>query len=156
MHRKMERSDLTPDLAGLWAIRRTVRGQARFAGRAEVRDIGGGAFAWREAGELRLADGAVLKAERRYLYQLGPETGVIEIRFDDGPHPGGLLHRFVFDGPARTARHRHPCPPDVYDAKLTLIDAGRFCLTYRVSGPRKDYVMNSSYRRIGRDPSEIH
>lgn len=136
------------DIAGVWAIRRTIRPHGRFTGLAEVRAMGGGAFAWREAGDLRLAGGAVLKAERRYIYHVGPEPGAIVIRFDDGPGAGELLHRFVFDGAARTARHRHPCPPDVYDAKMTLIGADQFRLTYRVSGPRKDYVMTSSYRRV--------
>lgn len=79
-----------------------------------------------------------LKAERRYLWH--PVGAGFDIYFDDKR----FFHRFDLDVSATAA---HWCDPDTYDVAYDLAGWPEWRSTWRVAGPRKDYMMTSTYRR---------
>jgi hypothetical protein len=70
-----------------------------------------------------------------------PEPGRAAVHFRDG--------RFFHDLDLTAGRWTvtHLCNPDRYDGEFTVLDADRWRIVWRVSGPRKDLTLDSSYRR---------
>lgn len=133
------------DFAGVWRIERRIEdlggGPAgRFEGEAVLTPTAGG-LAYEESGLLRLGAGVPMLATRRYLWQAaGP--GRIEVAFEDG-RP---FHGFELDDGAEAA---HDCAPDLYRVRYRFGDWPRWEAVWRVTGPRKDYRMESRYARPG-------
>ncbi len=130
------------DFAGHWRIARTVEdrlaGQAaRFEGVAELApdDIG---MKWHERGTLHLPGQPPVRAERVYLWRASGRG--IEVLFADG-RP---FHRFE---PGREESARHDCAPDLYRVRYDFAGWPEWRAVWEVTGPRKDYVMRSSYAR---------
>jgi hypothetical protein len=80
--------------------------------------------------------------------------------------PAEQVHRYAFDGPARARVHfrdgrffhdldlaagrwtaTHLCAPDRYDGDFTALGPDSWRVVWRVTGPRKDLILDSSYRR---------
>ena len=128
---------------GVWHLARTIedrrdrrhgflRGRAEFA--PDGRDLRYG-----EAGRLRLGvyTGAV---EQHYRYAFSrPDHATV--RFADG--------RPFFDLELSQGRGTflHRCGADIYRGAIEIYDSACFAMFWRVSGPRKDYVLRSRYRR---------
>lgn len=134
------------DFVGVWTISRKINDFAggamgRFAGQAQIApsdDPAWPGLTYHESGLLTLGRQAPLKAQRRYLWQqLAP--GVIEIRFQDG-RP---FHHLTL---APRAADRHHCAPDLYAVRYALSAWPRWSVSWRVTGPRKNYRMTSLYR----------
>lgn len=147
--------------AGRWRIARRIKDalgpDAQFDGEANFAREGA-ALLLTEAGQMRIGAQS-FAATRRYLWRQGAGS-VIDVLFDDGRY----FHSFDAAMPEPAAHH--DCPPDVYDVGYDftgLSDAagptGLSGLTgsapapqwharWRVTGPRKDYVMTSTYTRI--------
>lgn len=128
-------------LEGRWALARRIEDR-----RAGATGVLAGTCVWRrhgpglmqeETGELRMGDGPVLRAQRRYLWR--EEDDGLAVLFEDG-RP---FHRI---GPGRLA-DRHDCAPDTYDVTYVFEGEGVFSTTWRVSGPRKDHVIHSIYTK---------
>jgi len=79
------------------------------------------------------------EATRRYIWQ--GQGGVIEIRFEDGR----LLQRLSLSG--SNVGDVHHCDPDRYDGRYEFADWPQWRAIWRVTGPRKDYLMTTVYRR---------
>lgn len=131
-------------LAGRWRVRRVIcdraSGQprlARFVGEALIAPAGDG-LTHVEQGELR-AHGGAFTASRSFMWRLAP--GRAELLFADG----ALLAAFdLAAGPC--ARARHLCADDVYDGALQW-RGDAFALSWRVTGPRKNYALAGRYVR---------
>lgn len=129
--------------AGGWRISRVITDRRAgttgwFDGRADLRADPAGGLIWVETGQLRLGDGPVLSATRRYLWQ---EQGArITVLFEDGRY----FHDF--DPSGAGAQAHHDCPPDVYDVVYDFADWPRWRCTWKVRGPRKDYRMESLHQ----------
>ena len=129
-------------LEGRWRLSRVIRNadgsEATLEGVTVFRREGDGA----RAGGGGLADasgrGAPLRATRRYLWAAGRRRG-LEVRFEDG--------RPFHTVPLGVARPEaaHDCAPDVYRVAYDFADWPRWRAVWRVTGPRKDYVMTSDY-----------
>jgi hypothetical protein len=135
--------------AGLWQIERDI--DDRRAGRGG-RFAGEGAFtpdadglAYAEAGTLTLIGAPPMTATRRYRWREAG-AGFIEVRFEDGR----LFHRFDAEEAAPAAEH--DCPPDRYRVRYDFSRWPQWQAEWRVSGPRKDYLALSRYRRAGQVP----
>lgn len=133
------------DFAGTWRVDRTIDDRlsgraARFAGRAVFAPSDGG-LAYREAGRLRLGDGPELAATREYLWR--EADGMIDVRFADGRR----FHAFDPAGPVPEAEHA--CGPDRYRVRYDFTGWPGWRAEWRVTGPRKDYLMVSRYDRAG-------
>ena len=81
--------------------------------------------------------GAPLRATRRYLW--AADAAWLEVRFEDG-RP---FHTVPLDVARPEAAH--DCAPDVYRVAYDFADWPRWRAVWRVTGPRKDYVMTSDY-----------
>ncbi|WP_375257916.1 DUF6314 family protein [Citreimonas sp.] len=125
------------DFIGAWRLEREIRhadgSVARFSGRAEWRPEGDGARCV-ETGTLTLPDGTAVQAGRNYLWDAD-----LNVQFGDG--------RFFHAVPPAGGAAAHDCPPDRYEATYDFADWPRWRCTWRVRGPRKDYVMLGTYAR---------
>jgi len=127
------------DFTGRWQITRRIEDRragrvGQFSGRAEFVPDGDG-LVLSETGMLSYGGAAPLRAERRYLWRVdGPGIAVF---FADG-RP---FHRFSCDRP----KARHECPPDSYEVTYDFTQWPRWQSRWSVTGPRKDYVMQSVY-----------
>ena len=128
---------------GSWQVGRRIENaegpEARFEGVARFEPDGAG-LVYAEEGELQLEGQPPIRGERRYLWRQ-EEDGTIAVFFDDGRD----FHRF--DPGAEAPGDRHHCAPDVYDVTYDFGGWPEWESRWRVTGPRKDYVMVSRYRR---------
>lgn len=120
------------DFIGRWRLsREIVHGdgtRARFGGVAEWSADG----AYVERGTLDMGT-ARFAAERRYRW-----TEDLEVYFDDG--------RFFHTVPRTGGQTSHWCDPDQYDVTYDFSAWPEWAARWQVRGPRKDYVMTSTYR----------
>lgn len=121
---------------GRWRIERVILDRkgpdARFLGRADICE--GDPWLYAEEGEMRMGT-ARFAASRRYLWQ--PAGDGVAIAFEDG-RP---FHTLPLDG----GRSGHWCDPDQYDVAYDFDQWPRWHVTWNVTGPRKDYCMESTY-----------
>lgn len=140
--------------AGEWTLHRRIvdfraRAEARFEGRARlIGDRSGpGALTYEERGEMRV-NGAALAAERRYRWRCQAQ-GRVEIRFDtDAPFCAFDLGR-PGAAPAAWSADLHLCAPDRYEGRLIALWPRQIWRwRWRVTGPVKNYLSVSDYRRL--------
>jgi hypothetical protein len=125
------------DFTGVWTLDRAIQHadglRARFLGQAIWRPDPKG-LAYQETGEMVLGDGTRFLAERRYLW-----SHDLSVWFEDG--------RFFHRVPPNGGEAAHWCDPDQYDGHYDFADWPEFTVTWCVRGPRKDYGMETRYRR---------
>lgn len=127
------------EFAGLWRIVRQIRqpgGDAGFAGTARFTPDGAGLH-YREEGLLTLPAAPPMRAEREYLWR--SDGAGIAVFFADGR----AFHRFDPAAPEAS----HWCDPDDYQVRYDFTAWPGWRAEWRVTGPRKDYVMVSDYSR---------
>jgi Family of unknown function (DUF6314) len=128
------------DFAGDWMVSRAIEDRlsglpGRFEGRARF-DPADGGLHYREDGLLSLGAAAPVRATRDYLWrQQGPRPLVAFA--DERP-----FHDF--DPSAPEARHH--CAPDDYTVAYDFARWPVWTARWTVRGPRKDYVMRTTYR----------
>lgn len=138
-------ADLRRFLHGRWRLARTI--DDRRAGqvgvlRGEARiEASGAGLVLTESGRLRLGAYAG-PAFRRSLYRF-PAPRRAEVLFADG-RP---FHELDLSEGACTVVHR--CDTDIYRGAFTAIDSDTLLVRWTVTGPRKDAVLTSRYRRRG-------
>lgn len=122
------------NFTGAWRVRRRIFGQnARFTGQAIIDEDG----RYHENG-LLVQDGQCFEAFRDYIYeQCGDHLRILF------PDRRTFLNLTFKDGRARGI---HQCGPDFYEARFRLLGNG-WVTTYKVTGPRKAYVIVSIMRR---------
>ncbi|MDF1708077.1 MAG: DUF6314 family protein [Paracoccaceae bacterium] len=127
------------DFEGLWLLERQISDalgpDAVFNGTARFTPDDAG-LTLHEAGRLNLTGQGGFQAERRYLWR--QEGTGIAVLFADGRD----FHRFV---PGETAEADHWCDPDTYKVRYDFGGWPVWQAEWRVTGPRKDYVMRSLY-----------
>lgn len=131
------------EFEGEWRIARLIddrrAGQTgRFEGRA-VLTPGNGGLIFREEGILRLGEAPPMTATRSYLWRA--EGRRIAVLFDDGR----AFHSF--DPNADTPAADHACDPDTYQVIYDFSRWPEWRTVWHVTGPRKDYRMESAFRR---------
>ena len=130
------------DFAGTWRLTRVIADalgpDGKFAGRAVLEPAGPGWLDYREAGTLTLAGGGTFQAERRYRWIF--EGARVAVSFADG-RP---FHAFRPEGAG--AGTDHPCGDDLYRVTVDFTAWPEWRTVWRVTGPRKDYRMESLYR----------
>lgn len=138
-------ADLRWFLCGRWRLARVIddrragqtgvlRGEARF-------DTDGAGLVLTEAGRLRLR-AYTGPAFRRSLYRF-PAPARAEVRFGD-ERP---FHTLDLTEGACTAIHR--CGADIYRGAFRTIGPDTLLVRWTITGPRKDAVLTSRYRRRG-------
>jgi hypothetical protein len=130
------------DFAGDWRLARDITApdgtpQGRFDGVARFVPVAGG-YAYAEEGTLVLPGAAPMRAERRYRWRA--EGGRIAVCFADG-------RAFHALDPGAVAEAEHWCDPDTYRVAYDFTLWPLWTATWRVTGPRKDYISVTTYRR---------
>lgn len=134
-------TDLRGFLLGEWRFSRKVKERRRPAeaeGSAVFSPRPEGGLLYEERAVLRV-DGAQYEARRTLIYDF-PEPDVAQVRFEDGrPFHAMRLGRAPF-------RATHLCGDDTYKGAFERTLFGWRAI-WRVTGPRKDYRMETEYRR---------
>lgn len=130
------------DFEGGWRIDRRIANalgaDAVFSGTA-LFEAGKGGLVMRESGEIRIAGQAPMRATRDYIWRDG--AAGIEVFFDDGR----FFHRI---GGGVQPEDSHDCAPDVYQVAYDFAPWPRWSSLWQVSGPNKDYSMESLFERV--------
>jgi len=98
-----------------------------------------GAYRTKSEGTLSLG-GDCFPVSRCYRYRF-PAPHIAEVRFDHG----GLFHPLDFSKGAWAAAH--PCGRDFYRGRFRVLAPESWVATWYVTGPRKNQVLRSRYRR---------
>ncbi|MFD1341778.1 DUF6314 family protein [Litorisediminicola beolgyonensis] len=133
------------DFAGTWKFSRkihdrlshqviSVDGTARLEPDAE-------GLGYSEESVMHLADHAPMHGTRRYLWR--HDGAEVAVYFADG----APFHRFAL-GQA-TPEAAHWCDPDSYAVTYDFADWPVWRTTWTVTGPRKDYLMETLLARAG-------
>lgn len=127
------------DFEGVWQVARSIDDarsgqQGGFDGTARFERDGEGLH-YLEQGVMELG-GTKFQAERRYLWRT--DDAGIAVFFDDG-RPFHTIND--------TSTAAHWCDPDQYDVTYDFDSWPVWTAQWRVQGPRKDYVMVTTYRR---------
>ena len=130
--------------AGAWTLERSVEDtragrSGRLAGKARLTPAADG-LAYLEEGTLAFPDAQPIRASRRYLWR-EVAAGGIDVLFEDGR----FFHRFDPADPAPGALH--DCGADCYRVRYDFSRWPEWRSEWRVSGPAKDYVLCSRFRR---------
>ena len=143
MNRDTPIANLRGFLEGAWRVLRTLedRGTGLHGGFR-----GRGSFV-PEAGDLRYAEDGLLRlaeyegtATRRYLYRFA-QAHRAEVAFEDGRpfHALDLRH-----GAWAVS---HACGKDIYRATFRVLGRDGWIARWHISGPRKNHLVVSHYRR---------
>jgi len=135
--------DLRGFLAGSWRLTRALddrrAGQLGRLEGAAVFTAADGDLLYREEGRLTIGghDGPALQSYR-YAF---PAPGRAAVSFADG--------RFFHDLDLTSGAWacRHDCGEDRYDGDFSVLGADRWRVVWRVTGPRKELILDSTYRR---------
>jgi hypothetical protein len=138
-------SDLLDHIAGTWHLERTISTGSRFQGLAHIRPTDmRNTYSYHEEGSF-VHEQTAHEVYRDYIYKVKDEK--LEIIFAD-PHRAGE-HYVTLDfrqGP--TADDTYLCGDDIYAHIFEIISAHEFHTETVVSGPEKDYRLQSYYRRL--------
>ena len=135
-------------LPGLWRLERTIPGQGRLEGYVTFQPQANGQLLYREEGELSLENTpAVLATTRSYLY--AQQDDRLLIFYNDPHRAGDLMHELVLSDTG-SAEHTHVCSEDRYTLTLSGEAYTALRMTYRISGPHKNYEMDSVLTRVNR------
>ena len=131
------------DFAGVWQVGRIITdrlaGQVgRFDGQA-VLSAAGTDLTYEEAGRLQMGQGAVMTATRRYHWAF--RDGLVVVTFADH----GPFHSF--QPGVSGAGTDHSCGSDLYRVKYGFSEWPVWTAVWQVSGPRKEYSLDSRYWR---------
>jgi hypothetical protein len=137
--------DIIRPLVGSWMLRRAIDNGASMIGTASFADFGGGRVDYREQGPLRLPDGQVIDAERRYIFEEADDGFIVWF----AETPPRLFHRVALaeDGTDLVGTASHLCGDDRYDSRYEFRADGSFSVRHMVVGPRKRYAIATLYSR---------
>lgn len=150
----MKATGLYDLLAGNWDFQRHASTGERMQGAAAFLPTAPQELRYREEGRAILPGGRELSFFRNYLYRIDPHQigGAVMTILFDGPTQG-LFQRVPLDwvGDSWTGQGHHPCGQDIYrsDYRITPEPNPVLEISHRVSGPKKDYLLETTYRRAG-------
>ncbi len=143
LQKPLQVKDLKGFLYGAWRLERRIddrrAGQQGGLSGTAVFETEGAGLLYREEGRLILGghDGPALQS-----YRYGfPAAGRAAVAFADGR----FFHDLDLTGGAWACVHL--CDPDRYDGEFTALDANCWRVVWKVTGPRKDLTLDSTYRR---------
>jgi len=150
---------------GDWQLAKSMSYQlggvtSTFAGRATfdvLRHADRELLTYYEEGSVTM-DGVAFTAHKRYLWDCSGEH--VSVYFDEATDrsPESIVngmrffHEIRLDGDdSQPVRFEHNCEPDFYQGQLQLASPDTFSIAWRITGPRKDGVIDNMYTRIAAD-----
>ncbi|MGD7654255.1 MAG: DUF6314 family protein [Verrucomicrobiales bacterium] len=155
MFREMESAEtLNPQVfaffEGEWSLQRSIcgsyagsfSGSARFSADPQNPRC----LHYREAGKMNTADGGRFDSSQIYQFHLHHDRiGVLKNERSEWSAMHDL--NFAAEHGLAVARHIHLCGADYYKVEYRVDFSGKFEVGYSVSGPAKDYSIQSTYSR---------
>ena len=137
------RDEVFGRLAGVWNFKRHIIPYGRVSGIAALTSGREGRLSYREQGWLHLADGQILKATRRYLFEKS-FAGFTVLYAEDPPR---VFHRIALheENQIWAGEALHICGADHYRSRYEFLTEGSFVVRHVVRGPAKDYSMTTHY-----------
>ena len=132
-------------LSGRWTFERSIEGHGSMTGTATFSPEGE-LLAYREQGALRLGDGSELQGEREYAYY-GRQDGFAVFFAEKPPRLFHEVRLLETDDGHLHGQAEHRCGQDHYFSTYELRCDGSLLVRHVVRGPRKDYAVNTAYRR---------
>jgi len=142
-----EASNVSKKLIGSWSLDRVIEGRATMQGIATFAPLDGARLAYREQGRLKLANGTIVQAEREYVFSNCDGGFRVFFRED----PPRLFHEISLSASPKgglSGSARHLCNRDEYQSAYTFLRDGTFVVRHVVSGPSKDYAIDTTYTRL--------
>jgi hypothetical protein len=129
---------------GKWNLTRQVTGshQGSFTGTAEFVSYHNQDLLYRESGYLILPMNKPFWCERSYWYEF-VEDGNIRVLFSDRRE--FLMMRFDSQ---LSAQATHKCECDTYDATYQFVSSNHLRITFKISGPSKQYSIDTHLIRV--------
>lgn len=141
-------------LLGAWTFTRAVPGIASITGRAIILPLSGNLARYQETAEITLANGTMLHGTQRYLHRrLPPPINGFEILF---PETVQLFERLEFhpsDAHTLCAAADHLCAADRYLSSYACDADDSWRVQHTVRGPKKNYILQTVYRRETATPA---
>ncbi|KAF2134097.1 nucleotide-binding domain-containing protein [Dothidotthia symphoricarpi CBS 119687] len=157
-------------MQGIWSLHRKIdsrsssgpggifSGTAHFHPRTPTDPAYTSEYLYIEEGTFTMDTGYTFPATRRYIYRYNETTDKITAWFadEDGASVASLFNTWNFYAPGDKlhgwmAKGHHWCDPDTYkntcEFRFKGVGLSKFCITYQVEGPRKDYSHESWYER---------
>jgi len=139
-------NDLRALLLGVWTLERHVSGGHVMTGTARFEPRTDGLLHYSEAGTSQLRGAArPLAFSQHYLYEIDGAT----LRVFFAETPPRLFQRVVLaqDEAGWSGDGTHLCAPDTYRSRYHFYRAGPLLISHAVTGPRKDYVIETRLTR---------
>ncbi len=134
-------------LEGRWTLNRKIPGYGMIEGIAEFQksETDSKTLHYREDGLLCTLDDKNFTVFREYLYRFQNDTIIVFFK----ENPERLMHLLEFsnDGFFKTAKARHICDCDIYDAIYAFHLPEEFRLDYSIKGPNKNYSIHTLFQR---------
>ncbi len=135
------------DFIGLWTISRHIDDRRVASGMGAARLVGTCDFTVYTEGLMQDEQGLLsmpgvdtpFEAARRYMWRA--DAALISVFFDDGRY----FHSF--DPNQAHPEADHDCTPDRYEVRYDFSEWPIWRARWRVTGPRKDYVSVTTYRK---------
>lgn len=145
-----ELQDFFDMLDGEWHFIREVSGRTASAsaqGTARFTRQNPHEYDFRENGTLSLTSGEKMQFFRSYIYRLTQNR--LDVLYGDGPQQGEHYQSYRYDPEFNRllAVEEHHCSADCYRGTYRLIDRNTFILRTEVDGPKKDYVIGTTFIR---------
>jgi hypothetical protein len=141
-------ASLLHSLPGLWRLQRYDEKKLVMEGQMQLVPKGHNRLHYREHGHHYLPDGQNVTFVRDYLYQLDKDR--LTIFFEQNPSRL-FLDMVLQQGPEPeqwTCSGEHPCGEDIYRSSYHFHSSAYFQIIHSVSGPRKDYCLDTQYHKI--------
>ena len=135
-------NDVFAQLPGSWTQTRSITPGGTYHGTALFTRIHDNTLQYREEGALTTDQGHTGEVFRSYLFKRIGDR--IEVLFDEAEPR--LFHELSIDHQGR-AEADHKCGDDFYKSVYQFMSRDEFKITHTVTGPRKNYVMETKYVR---------
>jgi hypothetical protein len=132
-------------LIGKWNFGRQMSGQGCMSGSASFVQTAPGGLSYQESGLHQLAQGETVGFYQQYFYRHEGEDLIV--RFADN-RPFHALEFYRASGVLHADAH-HLCGADTYKGRYIFHDSDRFSLIWDVRGPKKNYIIETEYKRQG-------
>lgn len=154
----MNTYDIFKRLVGIWSFRRAISSQKSFAPCGVVEgtvsftpvDDDAQELRYKEEGVFKNSIGQELKIQKEYYYSYNERRGIEKYFSEDG-RKAGLFYALKFNVEQTKAIGNHLCNQDTYEASYDFHNVEKVSeiyLTYKVNGPKKDDVINTTFRKI--------
>jgi len=146
-------------LQGGWQFERVLRENVSLVSLGTAKGIANfkphhNTLSYKEEGILINSDHALLKVHKEYLYYYLENQDLIEKHTAHNENSTGVMYTLKFDEAENFqslyATGLHICKNDLYEAiyHFDTENFNKFKLVYRVKGPNKNYISETSYERI--------